>query len=710
MAVATKVRQYGHALREPLEEFGRIGPLPRYLINEMSDTELANEIREMYEMRRMQMAPRIIMDQRLLRYMDPEKLQDQWQNVWTGEPLRKLSKSKGRAIEIFNWSSPVIEALVGLMSGHQPFAYAIDVRPENPQSNADAVQSQAIEDWLYLQHDRLRYPLTYMDGLGWTMGLGRSWKMVTTDFKTREQRCEIVWPGHVAAFWQNDQRTLEQAIVARELTAGEAISVYASGDTPEEVKLRGEIIDAVRPPARSSGASSSRPTGGVVDNQTRDARCTALTLFNRIGPGWMGEGTGLATVLLYAREREYGVLMLDRVKDTGYEDLPLYCTPRFKIMDKPPDEATGALMKVAPLNTEFNEVFSAARDMVNRAIYPRFKAKGFSFRNAPRFIRGSAMYALPRDGQDIARIDEVLNTVPVEQILTRLEDMIMVFPGLNRYFLGSAPPSETSGDAIDAALNASISRLATTLNEVKECELWFHRQLLSQAEKWGEYVYEGKTVKLSQLIEGKRDVMLYWADQIEIGKIKRQQMALAARNAGIISTDTTQDLFGVRSKVDEMRKVRKEFADPVLRPEKVSQTAAAIIQGVNAQREQKIAAQLEAGQPIPTPPQYRISLAGALSPEEVASAAEHVGIKGAPPVPNPGGSAAMPGRQPVAIPPTPGGASAPARAAEVGRTAAAQNAPPSFPGNNAPGGATGPLPQNQSGDVAPTGAPVQGGR
>jgi hypothetical protein len=185
MAYGTSVaRQTGQDYRDGLRDKGWLAPLPRYLYDELSDDELANEMKEMYEMRRAQMAPRIVMDMRDLRYFDPEQIQDHWQNYWTGTALKKVSKSRGRSLEIFPWTGAVGEGIISLMAGRKPFVYTIDVEPEDPTNEADALQADAIEGWLMRQHDQWpgqNYDLTYMDLTAWQMLLGRSWRMVTTD-------------------------------------------------------------------------------------------------------------------------------------------------------------------------------------------------------------------------------------------------------------------------------------------------------------------------------------------------------------------------------------------------------------------------------------------------------------------------------------------------------------------------------------------------
>lgn len=572
-----RYRSFGDQYREAMAQF--LQPIPRGAYAEMSDDALAAEIKRLYLLRKAEQAPRIALDMRLLRWYDPEKLSDTWQSFWNGKPIPKLYHNSGLATENIPWASAVPEALTGLLAGKKPLAYRYDVPPEDSNSDADILQADVVEKYIDRTVEDTGYRLTYLDHVTNIVMLGRSWKYVYTDPDTSEQLNELVWPGHVNAFWRSDKRTIEQVTVERQMSLSDTLSMY--GTTQEK-------IDAINLALQSAGSQGTAFAGQHFsqNNSRADATHANVVVLNhwyRTGPGPKGDAIGFCAVLMYERsdghgKSEYGALLLERVEDSEYEDIPLHCTPRFKVPDKPPDEAYGALMLIAGLHTQYNEIFSAFRDMLWRVIYARYKAKGFTFRNAPRLIPGSAIYALPRVDQDIARIEEIVNTVPIEQFLTHLEELIIIMPGLNRYFIGSAPPSETSGEAITAAINASISRLEPIRTNIEDGERWTFRQWLAQAEAFGEYEYQGRIVRATILIEGIRKVDVHWADVSPKEATRAKQMALAGRAAGVISDDTVMDEFNVHSKADERRKIRRERQDPVLHPEHVSQTAAALTQ------------------------------------------------------------------------------------------------------------------------------------
>ena len=96
------------------------------------------------------MSQRIVMDDRMLRYMDPERVQDHWQNAYTGEPSKKLQHSDQLAIGMFNWPRVVVEALTSLIVGQgaPTGPYTIDVMPWDRSDLRAAAQTDIIEEFI----------------------------------------------------------------------------------------------------------------------------------------------------------------------------------------------------------------------------------------------------------------------------------------------------------------------------------------------------------------------------------------------------------------------------------------------------------------------------------------------------------------------------------------------------------------------------------
>ena len=621
--------------RTPEEQAMRqwLAPIPRGSYESMDDEELGAEIKRLFVLKKADMAPRIALDMRLLRWWDPQKMSDTWQGLYTGKVIPKLYHNSGLATENVPWSGAVVEAMVGLLAGNKPMAYMYVIDPRDAASDADMLQADMVEKLLDRWVQETDYPLTYQDHVTNVVALGRSWKYITTDPDSLQTNAELLWPGHVAAFWQTDRRTLEQVIIERQLTLDEALRLYPLDDAKKAA-----IESAVRPP-KTLGLSQSTGVAGAVPADRPYANVTILTHWYRIGEGKHGgkrgqDGIwkpqiGMMAVLMYnpsSGAGDMGSFVLFRDDDTGYEDIPAHCTPRMRVSDRDPDESFGVLMMMAGLHTQYNEVFSAFRDMLWRTIYARYVAKGFTFRNAPKIIPGSGIYALPRVDQDFKRIEEAVNTVPIEQFLTHLEELIIVMPGLNRFFLGSAPPSETSGESITAAINASVTRIEPVRTNVQSGEQWTYRQVLSQHDTFHVYTFDGRTITAASLIEGIRHVNIHWRDVTPHDADKAKRTAMEAVQQGLMSHDTAMDEFDtIHSKPDERRKIMKERKDVVLSPQTVAATANAITQQAVAQAHQQTMA--NGGQNAPSTG-AKIVLSAKLTPDQEAQAAANAGLGG----------------------------------------------------------------------------------
>lgn len=559
-----------------------MAPIERGAFERLTDDQIGAEVQRLWSLKRAEMAPRIALDMRLLKWYAPEKLQDTWSRLYPlphGKVIAKLNHDNGLAAENIPWSSAIGEALVGLFTGNKPMAYRYEIEPEDPATDADILQADAQEKILDRWVRDEDYELTYLDHATNVVMLGRSWKYVYTDPDTLETCAEVIWPGHVGAFFQPGGRRVEQAIVLSQLDLDTALRLY--GQTPErEAAIRGAITRVAQKGWTGSGTQEDR-------NQNH-ATVNVLTMWYRLGESRRGDGIGMCVVLEHNYQDSMGnaasqAFTLFRDDDTGYEDVPLHCTPRFKIANADVTESYGVLMQIAGLHTQYNEVFSAFRDMLWRTIYARYVAKGFYFRNAPKLIPGSAIYALPRTDQSFEKMREEVNTLPIEQFLTHLEELIIAMPGLNKYFLGVAPPSETSGEAINAAIHASIARVEPIRTNIQAGEEWTFEQVFAQQEAFYQIRYGGRTVTAAAIIEGKRHVGINWLDVAPKDAEKERRMMLEGMNAKVVARDSVQDSFGVHSKSDENRKIRKESRDVEMSPERVAAIANAMAQKARAE-------------------------------------------------------------------------------------------------------------------------------
>ncbi len=611
-------QRYSLAREEVMAKLGNItGPVPRYLYSGLDEDALASEIVKRWSARRMQMATRIDIDHRLMRFVDPEQVQDHWQNFWTGVPLRKLQHSNQLAIAVINWPRALLEATVGLVAGGKPMPYQLDVRPFFSGSPAEQMRAQFTEDALMRWQRKSKYELGFLAKASNVMAIGRNWTQVTTSSVSRETTAENVWPASVAAFWKSidGHRWLESAIVLSEMLPGEAAELY-----PDKVDA---IARAVRLPsgARSGLVNEERATTTWDLNST----VTVLTCWYRTNKDTIGQAVVLLGGASSQVSNQGNSVMLKHTPDTGYTDLPLWCTARFKTNDRPPDEAQGILYDIAPLATQYDEVYSASRDMLWRAIYQRYVWTNAYGGKPPTLMPGTSIYAL-RAGQTLTRLDDVLQNTPVEMVLARIEDLMLMISPLSRHSLNANVPTETSGEAIAQSLHASISRIEPTRTEFQAGETWMYGQVASQQARWGSLSLGGVKVSLGPVMGGDFDYVIGWLDISPKDATKAKQLDLAAHRAGIIALDTAQKTFGVISPSDETRKIRQERQDLVMRPDAVALTGQARSVAISA-----YLAEQRAKNPQPPPadqPRKSISVSGVMSPQMADMIAHESGAVG----------------------------------------------------------------------------------
>ena len=609
-------QQYGDALRRDAEqariELGHIlGPVPRYLYQTLDDIALAQEIEKRWVAKRLEMSQRIVMDDRCMRYMDPERVQHHWMNFWTGEPNKKLQHSNTLAVGIINYPRAVVEAITALLVGQTPDPYMLSAIPWNRDNPAAAVQAELVEEfvarWQAQPHEGA-YQVTLNDRANNIVSVGRNWNGIWLDPNDPLPRGRNVYPGAVASFWQSDKRTLECAIVATEMLPGEADAMYP-GHTEE-------IQRAIHHPSTWHTVQKRTTTDGTGTTWDNSSTVTVLTSWYRTAKNTIGQAVVLCGAASDTRGHSLSTILLAHRPDTGYLDIPLYCVPRFKTGDRPPDEAQGVLFDIAPIVTMLDELVSAGRDMLWRAIYQRYVLSN-AYGRPPSLIPNTSIIAL-RAGQDLKPLMDVLQNTPIDTFIARLEEYIKVIPGLSDYFLGRVPPTETSGEAITRSINASITRLAITRSEFATGELWQYRQLVTQAARWYKGSYDGQAVSLAPVLRGDYRFSLSWVSDNPADAVKAKQLALAAQKAGIIALETAQRTFGITSTIDEQRKIRRDRMDVVMRPDIVQLTAGARGAMLNLRMQERAAL----APPQPQTPPVKVSLSGQVDPLTAAKLAE----------------------------------------------------------------------------------------
>lgn len=543
------------------EEFN--GSLAEF--KQLSDAAFAQEWKSRYMTRRIQMLPDVARWTKLLYYFHPRSVEDHWQDQ-NGNLLPKLFESEGLSIEVYNWCRPIIEVYGSLLAGQKPLPFEIDIPPTDETSEAERFRAEAQEKILTEEMYNQRIPLHFMDFCTSVALFGIGYVFSWIDADTRRLRTQaIAWPGDVLPQWGSDRYgagsdALESVIISERVPLEAAMRLYPDVDwkpTGTDIQMR---------PDGNAQFSYSDPS----------------TLILKVWWRWRPEGAkkdriGYAEVA-YDGMRDDEPAVLHRTDNTKYPDIPVKWASRFNTPNKAPHQSAGVLDDVIGINTEYNERLSAFSDMLMKLVYPKYKGKGYTMGNVPQVDQMRSNIIPMGYQQDILPLVEQVNNFPFDSFLSRLETMMMTVSGLSRLMMGSMPPGDTSGEALNNLLHAAIGRLEVIRTPIQ----WAWTGLFDQI--WVPLLiqfgsYKGKDadglpmkVEMKNLFAYFTRVMWSWPDVTPRDAIKAVSMAQDLVKSGMLSTESGMKRARITSTSDELEKIRKERQDDVLHPEATRQT------------------------------------------------------------------------------------------------------------------------------------------
>lgn len=550
--------------KEELVEFeGELDEFKR-----LADMQFAQEWRNRYMAQRTLMLPDIARWMRLLRFFHPRTMQDHWQDQF-GNALPKLFQSQGLSVEIYNWCRPIIEVYGSLLAGQKPLPFTIDVQPTDTDSESEVFRADSQEKVLLDEIYNQKIPLHFSDFCTSVVLFGIGYVYSWVDPKTRRLKTTaITWPGDVLPQWGSDRygngsEALESCILTERLPLDAAKRMFPDVEwtpTQPDVTMKGDVSSTLVP----------NMLGSVQ----------IIKVWWRWNDERGKEKIGYAEIALDStRDKQPAVLL--REDDTKYPDIPVRWAARFPTPGQPPHQSAGVLDDIVGINTEYNEKLSALADMLLKYVYPKYKAKGFNIGSVPRMPPGSNMFPLAFN-QDIEAIMEQVNQVPFDTFLTRLETMMLTIAGLSRLMMGTMPPGETSGEALNNLLHASLGRLEIVRTPIQ----WAWTSMIDEI--WVPLLttfYHGytvdrltgarKAVRLDFLFEHYKRTVWVWPDVTPKDALRAAQIAMAAGRAGYLSDESVRARLAVASPIDEQNKIRKERQDPIMHPQEVQQTATA---------------------------------------------------------------------------------------------------------------------------------------
>jgi len=357
-----------------------------------------------------------------------------------------------------------------------------------------------------------------------------------------------------------------------------------------------------------------------------------ITQILKVWYRWHAKGDAVGTDKIgYAEIAHSGTVkqspaVLYREDDTGYPDIPVRWASRFMNPGEAPFKAAGILDNVIGINTEYNERLSAFSDLLMKFVYPKLKGKNYNVNTVPRIDPKQNVVPLGPN-QDLNLIQDIIQGGQgyFDSFLGRIETYMFMSVGLSKLMMGDAPAAETSGAALEKMMHSSIARLEVVRTPIQWCWLSLFQDIwIPLLYKWGSYsAVEGLTgkklkVDLKEIFDHFAGFVWTWPDVTPQDALRVIQTTMDLVNSGMLSRQSGMGRIRIGSPVDELEKIRQEYQDPILNADKVHMTK--LVEMMSAPQ---ASASTQGG--------VKVSLSGQLSPEEVQSAAETLGIQGAPP-------------------------------------------------------------------------------
>ncbi len=585
--------------------------IPLAEFQDLADANFAQSWKQRYMVARIQMVPDVSRWLRLLRFFHPRRLEDHWQDQF-GMPLPKLYDSEGLSVFTANWCRPIIEVYGSLLAGQKPMPFSLDVKAMDSMIPSEVFRADAQGKLIDMELDNQKIPLHFLDFCVGVMMFGISYVWSWLDRDTRRLKTQTIqWPGDVLAQWGSNRygsgsEGLESVIMVERMPIDTARRIYPGTEfAPSwpDITFRPDTYNQMILPG---GTTQILKSWWRWHDGRKEQIGYSEVAYN-------GTNSGQPEVLF-------------REDETGYPDIPLRWASRFHTPGEPPHRSAGVLDDIIGVNTEYNERLAAFSDILMKYVYPKLAGKGFNQLNVPVLNRLQNIIPLTQ-AQDLKIIQQIEQGGQsyFDSFLGRLENFMFTSAGLSRLVMGSMPPGETSGEALNNLLHSSIARLEVVRTPIQ----WAWLSLMQEI--WVPLLYEYGEYDIPHHLTGKPNhvdlKMLFdtfsgftwtWPDVTPRDALRAVQVAMELRNAGLLSDETAMERARVGSVVDELDKIKKDNQDPILHPDRVRLTK--MVEMMSAPQQQ---ASTQGG--------VKISLSGQLSPEEIQEAAQMAGVGGAAP-------------------------------------------------------------------------------
>ena len=215
---------------------------------------------------------------------------------------------------------------------------------------------------------------------------------------------------------------------------------------------------------------------------------------------------------------------------------------------------------VAPIQDSFNKMLSLQQDVIQGEARPKWKFRSEGGAGKDITLTDEGVIHLDSD-EDIEQLKAVLDTFPTQVHGNQLMELLSRATGLNDSVFGRIVASANSGRALATAWRSVAARLVPRLQSDSRS-----LDLLATFELDVMELYDWDSAR--DLYNGNRDFAPEFPNQEPRDFMEVASVAINKKNAGLSDTVAAMEEIGEKSPDEMLERVRADYTDVVLHPEK----------------------------------------------------------------------------------------------------------------------------------------------
>lgn len=375
---------------------------------------------------------------------------------------------------------------------------------------------------------------------------GNAWMKTVPDLNRKTFRVFTrIDPSTVYPVYSNfDDEQLDAILVATRRTV---------------VSINSEFPGAI--PASSDGLTLDRdaayyqPTGDVVTDA--DRAYVWVEDYWYVDSTWASEpgddGEPVRSRVVNVRRANSTILQVTEYP--GWRDVPYI---QWQNENERDDLGFSDVGTMLPIQDSINRFLSQQQDVIWGESRPKFKYRGDADRQLT--FNDEGIVALDPD-EDIEQIQVRMDVFPTQTHGQQILEVMSRATGLPDTVWGRITAAQNSGRALATAWRAVAARMVPrTLGNTLS-----GKRLLSMWVDWME-LYEWDNAP--DLFQGNRDFELDFPNQEPRDFTEVSIEAINAKNAGLVDHAKAMEIRGERSPDEMLDRVRRDYMDPILNPDK----------------------------------------------------------------------------------------------------------------------------------------------